>query len=47
VPIERAVGRISAELVAPYPPDIPVLAPGEEITAATLAALLLVPEAVA
>ena len=27
-----AVGRISAELVAPYPPGIPVLAPGEVIT---------------
>jgi len=27
-----AVGRVSAELVAPYPPGIPVLAPGELIT---------------
>ena len=27
-----AVGRISAELVAPYPPGVPVLAPGEVIT---------------
>ncbi len=32
VPVERAVGRVSAELVAPYPPGIPVLAPGEEVT---------------
>jgi arginine decarboxylase len=39
VPIQRAVGRISAELVAPYPPGIPVLAPGEEVTAQVLAAL--------
>lgn len=39
VPLDRAVGRISAELVAPYPPGIPVLAPGERITAATLDAL--------
>ncbi|RYP88132.1 aminotransferase class V-fold PLP-dependent enzyme [Nocardioides guangzhouensis] len=39
VPLERAVGRISAELVAPYPPGIPVLAPGEQITAETLEAL--------
>jgi lysine decarboxylase len=39
VPIDRAVGRVSAELVAPYPPGIPVLAPGEEITAATLDSL--------
>jgi lysine decarboxylase len=34
-----AVGRISAELVAPYPPGVPVLAPGELITAEALAAL--------
>ena len=34
-----AVGRVSAELVAPYPPGIPVLAPGEEITEAALDAL--------
>jgi lysine decarboxylase len=34
-----AAGRISAELVAPYPPGIPVLAPGEIITASALSAL--------
>ena len=34
-----ATGRISAELVAPYPPGIPVLAPGEIITGAALTAL--------
>ncbi len=39
VVIDQAIGRISAELIAPYPPGIPVLAPGEEITADTLAAL--------
>jgi lysine decarboxylase len=39
VPIDQAVGRIGAELVAPYPPGIPVLAPGEEITPDSLAAL--------
>jgi lysine decarboxylase len=39
VSTDRAVGRISAELIAPYPPGIPVLAPGEEVTAATLEAL--------
>ncbi|WP_320671357.1 aminotransferase class I/II-fold pyridoxal phosphate-dependent enzyme [Patulibacter defluvii] len=32
VPARRAVGRISAELVTPYPPGIPVLAPGEVVT---------------
>jgi arginine decarboxylase len=39
VAIQDAVGRVSAELVAPYPPGIPVLAPGERITAAALEAL--------
>jgi arginine decarboxylase len=34
-----AVGRVSAELVAPYPPGVPVLAPGEVITVAALDAL--------
>ena len=28
----QAVGRVSAELVAPYPPGIPVVAPGEEVS---------------
>jgi lysine decarboxylase len=36
---EEAVGRVSAELVAPYPPGIPVLAPGELVTREALAAL--------
>jgi arginine decarboxylase len=36
---DAAVGRVSAELVAPYPPGVPVLAPGEVITAGALAAL--------
>lgn len=35
----QAVGRVSAELVAPYPPGIPVLAPGEVVTAAAVDAL--------
>jgi arginine decarboxylase len=39
VPIDLAVGRVCAELVAPYPPGIPVLAPGERVTAAALEAL--------
>lgn len=33
VPLDAAVGRTSAELVAPYPPGVPVLAPGERVTA--------------
>ncbi|MGY1810611.1 aminotransferase class I/II-fold pyridoxal phosphate-dependent enzyme [Blastococcus sp. SYSU D00669] len=32
VPVAEAVGRVVAELVTPYPPGVPVLAPGERIT---------------
>jgi arginine/lysine/ornithine decarboxylase len=32
VPLDQASGEISTELVIPYPPGIPVLAPGEVIT---------------
>ncbi|QKE85470.1 aminotransferase class V-fold PLP-dependent enzyme [Arthrobacter sp. NEB 688] len=39
VPVEAAVGRVCAELVAPYPPGVPVLAPGELVTAEALDAL--------
>jgi lysine decarboxylase len=39
VPVERAAGRIAAETVAPYPPGIPALAPGEVVRAELLAAL--------
>jgi len=39
VSADSAVGRVSAELVAPYPPGVPVLAPGESITAEALAEL--------
>ena len=39
VSVEAAIGRTSAELVAPYPPGIPVLAPGERVTAAAVDAL--------
>jgi arginine decarboxylase len=35
----RAIGRISAELVAPYPPGVPVLVPGEVISEETLSLL--------
>jgi arginine decarboxylase len=31
VPPRKAVGRISAETISPYPPGVPVLAPGERI----------------
>ena len=36
VPVERAVGRISCEAIAGYPPGIPALLPGEVITQETL-----------
>jgi lysine decarboxylase len=36
---DAAVGRVSAELIAPYPPGVPVLAPGELITSEALNAL--------
>ncbi|MGA3353353.1 MAG: decarboxylase [Acidimicrobiales bacterium] len=39
LPADLAVGRVSAELIAPYPPGIPVLAPGELVTEALLAGL--------
>lgn len=39
VSIGEARGRVCAELIAPYPPGIPVIAPGEEITSAAIAAL--------
>jgi arginine decarboxylase len=34
--LAACVGRVSAEMVVPYPPDIPMLGPGEEITAETV-----------
>jgi arginine decarboxylase len=39
VATNRAIGRISAESICPYPPGIPVLIPGEMITAEALAYL--------
>ncbi|MBC7474854.1 MAG: aminotransferase class I/II-fold pyridoxal phosphate-dependent enzyme [Candidatus Sericytochromatia bacterium] len=32
VPFANSIGRVCAEIVSPYPPGIPILAPGEEIT---------------
>ncbi len=39
VPAHDAIGRVSADSVAAYPPGIPNLMPGEEITAETIAFL--------
>jgi arginine decarboxylase len=42
VPIDQAINQISAELICPYPPGIPVLLPGERITAGAIAYLQMV-----
>jgi arginine decarboxylase len=39
VPVDLAVGRISCESIASYPPGVPALLPGERISAATVAYL--------
>ena len=39
VEAEQAVGRVSAEMICPYPPGVPVLSPGERITREALDAL--------
>jgi arginine/lysine/ornithine decarboxylase len=39
VPWAEAVGAISADALCPYPPGIPVVLPGEPITAAAIAQL--------
>ncbi len=36
---DAAIGRVCAELIAPYPPGVPVLAPGEIVSTAALDAL--------
>ncbi len=36
ISIDEAVGKISAESICPYPPGIPIVMPGEIITAAAL-----------
>jgi arginine decarboxylase len=36
VPWRRAAGRISAEMICPYPPGIPIAAPGERLTSAVV-----------
>lgn len=53
VPWQRAVGRIAAEMITPYPPGIPVVLPGERLNEEVLRYLrsgvdagMLVPDAV-
>jgi arginine decarboxylase len=45
VPFQEAVGHICAEIISPYPPGIPILVPGEEVTQEAVDYLLLVHEA--
>ncbi|MCE7002720.1 ornithine decarboxylase [Kibdelosporangium philippinense] len=53
VPVDKAVGRIAAEMITPYPPGAPAVLPGEVITTAVLdylrsglAAGMYIPDAV-
>jgi lysine decarboxylase len=39
VPVDAAVGRVSCEAIAGYPPGIPALLPGERVTAEVIAYL--------
>jgi arginine decarboxylase len=39
VPLAEAVGEIAAEMVVPYPPGVPLLLPGETISAEKIAYL--------
>ena len=39
VPAAEAIGRVAAEMVCPYPPGIPAIAPGERVRAEVVAAL--------
>ena len=39
VDMTRAIGRIAAEQIAPYPPGVPIAAPGERIDEKILAYL--------
>jgi hypothetical protein len=36
VPLDDAAGQVSAEIVTPYPPGIPVIAPGERFSHACI-----------
>ncbi|MEU2588053.1 ornithine decarboxylase [Streptomyces avermitilis] len=52
IPADKAVGRIAAEILSPYPPGVPVVAPGEVITREVVAYLrsgmaagMLIPDA--
>lgn len=42
VPLREAVGLVAADVVCPYPPGIPVLCPGEQVSAEAVAYLLAI-----
>ncbi|EAZ92540.1 aminotransferase class I/II-fold pyridoxal phosphate-dependent enzyme [Crocosphaera chwakensis] len=44
VKIEQSIGKISGELICPYPPGIPILMPGEIITSEAIAYLIKIQE---
>ncbi|MEM9534100.1 MAG: aminotransferase class I/II-fold pyridoxal phosphate-dependent enzyme [Cyanobacteria bacterium P01_E01_bin.45] len=45
VPLQDAIGKVCAEIISPYPPGIPILVPGEEVTEEAVKYLLLVHQA--
>lgn len=45
IPLKEAAGRICSELITPYPPGIPILRPGDEITPEIIDYLILEIEA--
>ena len=45
VPLRESVGRVAAEMAASYPPGIPVVVPGERLTAELVEYLALQVEA--
>jgi arginine/lysine/ornithine decarboxylase len=42
IPINQAIGMVSGETLCPYPPGVPLIFIGEEITAAVVALLQLI-----
>ena len=36
IPMEKSIGQVSAQFIIPYPPGVPIVAPGEEITSAVI-----------
>jgi lysine decarboxylase len=41
VPLDQAAGLISAEQFTPYPPGVPLIAPGEQITQEIIEAIAI------